>query len=208
METKKKIAILGGSFDPPTIAHVQIVAEVYNNCDYIDEVWMIPCGDNRGDKKLKSNGMHRIEMVKLILNDIIDNDVPIKVNDIEVKEGNYLPTWNLLELLKKKYPKYEFYFIMGSDLVSSFRNWENGERLAKEVSFIILKRPGYNFDLSFIPDNSKILETNFEGSSTVIRNRLINYLERNNKINLGINGLTTNSVIKYIIENKLYQINI
>ena len=52
-----------------------------------------------------------------------------------------------------------------------------------------------------------IFETNFEGSSTVIRNRIFNYLENTNKINLGINGLTTNSVIKYIIENKLYKIN-
>jgi nicotinic acid mononucleotide adenylyltransferase len=28
---KQQIAILGGSFDPPTIAHIQIACEVYNN---------------------------------------------------------------------------------------------------------------------------------------------------------------------------------
>ena len=207
MENKKNVAILGGSFDPPTIAHVQIVAEVYNQCNFIDEIWIIPCGDNRGDKKLKSNGQHRIEMVKLILNDIIDKEVPIKINDIEIKEGKYLPTWDLIEMLKIRYPNYNFFFIIGSDLLASLRTWDNGDRLANETTFIVLRRPGYDFDESLIPEKSTILETNFEGSSTVIRNRIFNYLENTNKINLGINGLTTNSVIKYIIENKLYKIN-
>jgi len=76
---KKKIAVLGGSFDPPTIAHVQCAAEVYNNCDDVDEVWIIPCGDGRDDKSLKTPGFHRLEMLKLILRDIIGEEVPIKV---------------------------------------------------------------------------------------------------------------------------------
>ena len=37
---EKVIAILGGSFDPPTIAHIQVAAEIYNNFS-IDEVWII-----------------------------------------------------------------------------------------------------------------------------------------------------------------------
>ena len=72
------IALLGGSFDPPTIAHVQIAAEIYNNFS-VDEVWIIPCGDGRSDKKLKTSGEHRLAMVNLILKDIIDECVPIKV---------------------------------------------------------------------------------------------------------------------------------
>jgi len=75
----KKIAIFGGSFDPPTIAHIQCAAEVYNNCKDVDEVWIVPCGDGRKDKTLKTSGYHRLEMLKLILKDIIAEEVPIKV---------------------------------------------------------------------------------------------------------------------------------
>ena len=51
MEKKKNIAVLGGSFDPPTISHLQLASETLNVCPLIDEVWIIPCGE-RPDKRL------------------------------------------------------------------------------------------------------------------------------------------------------------
>jgi hypothetical protein len=40
---------------------------------------MVPCGDNRQDKKLKASAEQRIEMLKLIKTDILGDDVPIEV---------------------------------------------------------------------------------------------------------------------------------
>jgi nicotinic acid mononucleotide adenylyltransferase len=34
------VAILGGSFDPPTISHIQIASEIYNTNEDVDEVWI------------------------------------------------------------------------------------------------------------------------------------------------------------------------
>ena len=48
---RKKVAILGGSFDPPTVSHLQLASETLNICAEIDEVWLVPCGE-RADKKL------------------------------------------------------------------------------------------------------------------------------------------------------------
>jgi nicotinic acid mononucleotide adenylyltransferase len=73
------VAILGGSFDPPTISHIQIASEIYNTNEDVDEVWITPCGDGRGDKNLKTAGFHRANMVDLILKDIIGDIAPIKV---------------------------------------------------------------------------------------------------------------------------------
>ena len=42
---------------------------------------LFPCGDGRSDKKLKTSGENRLAMVNLILKDIIDEFVPIKVNN-------------------------------------------------------------------------------------------------------------------------------
>ena len=49
----KKVGILGGSFDPPTISHLQICAEVINMKKF-DEVLIVPCGD-RPDKHLRTS---------------------------------------------------------------------------------------------------------------------------------------------------------
>ncbi len=46
-----KVGILGGSFDPPTISHLQLASETLNVCAEINEVWLVPCGE-RPDKKL------------------------------------------------------------------------------------------------------------------------------------------------------------
>ena len=45
----KNIAVLGGSFDPPTISHLQLASEVINLLGF-DEVLIVPCGA-RPDKR-------------------------------------------------------------------------------------------------------------------------------------------------------------
>jgi nicotinate-nucleotide adenylyltransferase len=117
-ETFKHIAILGGSFDPPTIAHIQTASEIYNLVGEIDEVWLVPCGDNRKDKALKASARQRKEMLELAIKDILDENFPnIKVCDFEIEYGSYLPTYDLLCKLKEKYPLNKFYMSIGSDLV-------------------------------------------------------------------------------------------
>ena len=52
---------------------------MYNQFDDIDEVWLLPCGDSRDDKKNLTLGLHRLNMIKLMLKDLMYNDIPIYV---------------------------------------------------------------------------------------------------------------------------------
>merc|ERR1712151_1231151 len=128
MNEKKTIAVLGGSFDPPTIAHIQIIAEVYNNFPDIDECWIVPCGDGRDDKSLKTAGHHRLNMLKLILNDLVDSSIPIKINDYEIETKKYWNTYKLLEKFGEPNPNYEFHFCLGTDLINGLHKWNYGEK--------------------------------------------------------------------------------
>ena len=86
----RTIAILGGSFDPPTIAHIQTAAEVYNYFKFIDEVWLVPCGDSRSDKTLKASAKQRKNMLELTKNDIIgEESACVKICGYEVENGGY-----------------------------------------------------------------------------------------------------------------------
>ena len=62
----KKVAILGGSFDPPTISHLQLASETLNSCSEINEVWIVPCGD-RPDKKLGATPKSRLTNISDLL---------------------------------------------------------------------------------------------------------------------------------------------
>ena len=47
---QRAIAIYGGSFDPITKAHLEVVEELLDNkAIQLDEVWIVPCG-KRKDK--------------------------------------------------------------------------------------------------------------------------------------------------------------
>ncbi len=90
----------------------------------------------------------------------------------------------------------------------------DGDKLVKEYDFIIMTRPNYEIEKEYLPDKYSIINTNIDGSSTNIRSRISNFCKKitkgvqeynkNRKKYLAINGLTTYSVITYIIENKLY----
>ena len=123
--TFRKIGILGGSFDPPTISHLQLCSEALNVLKF-DEIWMVPCGV-REDKQLKTDPATRLLMVQKSIEDYFPEGYPIRAENIEVENGVTIPTYPLMKLLEKKYgPSYKFYFMMGSDLVPGLITWDDG----------------------------------------------------------------------------------
>ena len=56
---------------------------------------LVPCG-SREDKKGVSPSEHRLEMVKLAAKDFFYEDFPVTVNDIEVKHGPMIFTYDLI----------------------------------------------------------------------------------------------------------------
>ena len=207
--SKTRVAIFGGSFDPPTIAHMQIACEIYNNFEHIDQVWIVPCGDGRCDIKLRTPANHRLNMLHLIKDDLIAHNVPIFIDETEINRGEYIPTYYLLKELEETHKDMEFVFCIGTDLLEGLKTWDEYDKLVEEFEFIIVSREDYHLVLDLpevvYPKKYEVLETIISGSSTKVRNRIHSRIE--NKLNLAINGLTTNRVIKYIQENKLYSIN-
>lgn len=184
-----------------------IACEIYNQVKIIDEVWIVPCGDGRSDKGLKSDAIHRLKMLELLKMDLIYDDLPIFIKDTEIQNKKYMPTWDLLEKLSKDYPENTFFFSCGSDIANSIITWDFGKELCEKYNFIIITRPGYSIieykDLkSYI-----ILECSYDNSSTKIRSRIEEFLDKKNKVHLGISGLTSRSVLNYIYSNNLYKID-
>ena len=73
----------------------------------------------------------------------------------------------------EEHKDYEFYFILGSDLLENLKKWHEGEKLINEVNFIIFIRIGFKLQEEMLPKKYVIVHTTFvESSSSEIRTRI------------------------------------
>ena len=93
-------------------------------------------------------------MIQLAVKEFYPEGFPVKVDDIEIKNGNSIPTVYLFDQLEERYQgTHSFHFIMGSDLIKSLHWWDEGERIINEMKCVIFRRKGYNNDELFSHPN-------------------------------------------------------
>eukprot|EP00344_Euplotes_crassus_P012546 CAMPEP_0196994490 /NCGR_PEP_ID=MMETSP1380-20130617/775_1 /TAXON_ID=5936 /ORGANISM="Euplotes crassus, Strain CT5" /LENGTH=193 /DNA_ID=CAMNT_0042409879 /DNA_START=86 /DNA_END=667 /DNA_ORIENTATION=- len=171
-----------------------------------DEVWMVPCGDRR-DKKVSTPGEKRQKMCELGIKEMFGDDERYKVQDIEVKNRRSIPTYYLMLAFEEMYPECEFYFVLGSDLLPSFKRWDRGEVMFEEFKFIIIPREGYeDLDSDLYPRYSEVCKSKvddpFATSSTEVRS----IIQWSNIIShkAHLKEKMGSAVYDYIIENNLF----
>lgn len=183
------IGILGGTFDPPHIGHVMIADEVKHSLQ-LDEVWFIPTNKPPHKSEATSNNAHRLAMLKKA----IENTSYFKINDIEMERSGKSYTFDTMKMLCEQYPDYQFYFIIGADMVEYLPNWYRIKELMKIVQFVGVKRPNYMLDTDYPIIEVPVPEMDI--SSAEIRKRIQNGESYKKFIN--------DLVYQYIKEEKLY----
>ena len=140
---KRKVGILGGSFNPAHSGHIHISNTARTRLG-IDEVWWLVAPQNR----LKSsadmeNFDKRLSYARLLTNGISY----IKVLDIEEKNKLYA-SYMTINFLNNKSQKVKFIWLMGSDILDNFNNWLYPDSIAKKMYVAVISRP--NFSISFL----------------------------------------------------------
>ena len=132
----KKLGFFGGSFNPPTHAHINIAKmsiEKFN----LDAVYFVPVG-NLYNKPSLIDENYRYKMLELICDD------KIKVESIELGRKEPLNTLQAFELIEQKYKNTENYYIMGADNFEKLPTWKNAKELIENYKYIIFERNGSN----------------------------------------------------------------
>lgn len=198
-----KIAILGGSFDPPHIGHI-LIAEQVREILNMDQIWLMP-NFKHAFAKAQTPILHRKKMVNLIQSDLIN------FSELEINREGISYTIDTLTSLTTEFRLNEFFWILGSDQLESFQKYKNWKKIVANHNLIIFPRESIIteieskvkkfLDLKSLPENIIILNnpdlvlTNI--SSTVIRERV--------KENKSIKYMVPEVIEKYIFENKLYE---
>lgn len=199
---KKRIGVLGGSFDPIHVGHL-ILGQRALDAFELDEVIYMPARLSPFKQlKTKISGQDRLKMAELAVAD----NAQFSVSDLEMHRPEPSYTIDTIHLLKERYPGVEIYFIAGSDSIFQLEKWMTFEALLKEVIFVGAHRSMHTTkeledEIVRLNDlyqaDVRLLDFPFvDISSTYIREQLL--------AGHSIRYLVTDPVITYIKEKGLY----
>ena len=211
---KKRIGLLGGTFDPLHFGHLQLAEIAMSQC-CLDRILFIPAANppHKTDRRI-AGFQHRVNMLRLVL-------AHRPVLQLTTLEGD-LPspsyTIDTLACLAQKCPHGgEFYFILGVDAFLEIDTWKSYRELLMRTNFIVAGRSGCSFDafealalsLGYVPKDGIWLypsadmemhylsEATDDISSSAVREAI--------RRGLSLHGLVPEEVIDYIEENNLYE---
>ena len=191
-----RIAIFGGSFNPPGNHHRAIATLLALE---FDEVRVIPCGP-RPDKPITGSIP---AIYRAALCDLAFGDLPKVIVDLfDLEQATFTRNH---ELQARFASDGEIWHVVGADLIEGGREstsliqrtWAKGAELWKTAHFAVLTRPGHHINQADLPPNSKLFPLEEMGSSSAIRDALSRDEE--------VDTLVTPRVLDYIERYGLYR---
>ena len=139
---KRKVGILGGSFNPAHEGHIHISNTARASLG-IDEIWWLVAPQNRLKSSIEMESFDkRLSYARLFTNKLSY----IKVLDIEEKNKLYA-SYMTINFLNIKSQRVKFIWLMGSDILDNFNKWLYPTSIAKNMYVAVISRP--NFSSSF-----------------------------------------------------------
>lgn len=149
----RKIALFGGSFDPPHLGH-QLVISYVMGAGEVDELWAIPAYKHALGKNL-TDYEHRYQMVSRMCSIFSKNVLASRAEEsVMYRTKNYVDsrTINLVRFLYKMNPQCAFRLVIGSDLIDQAKTWDEWEDIEKIAPPLVVGRLGYG-DAPFMLPN-------------------------------------------------------
>lgn len=133
-----RIGLLGGSFNPAHGGHRRISLFARDALG-LDEVWWLVSPGN----PLKSAAGMAPLAARVASAARMARAAPIRVTAIERELGTRY-TVDTLRALRRRYPKADFVWLMGSDNIVQLHRWRDWRGLARLMPIAVIARPGYD----------------------------------------------------------------
>lgn len=200
---RKKIGIMGGTFDPIHVGHLILGERAYEQLG-LDKVWFMPSG-NPPHKKNRSGRASDQERVTMVQKAIAGNP-HFELSLIEMNEEGYTYTYRTLETLTKENPDTDYYFIIGADSLYNFATWKEPARICQACTLVVATRnhtPVKELDqeMTYLSQQYggcflRLDTMNIDISSELLRKWL--------KEGKSLRYYVPDKVIQYIYENQIY----
>lgn len=192
-----RLAIFGGSFDPPHVGHLLAASDAFEQLS-LDRIVIIPAATQPLKAGLAgATAIQRLEMARLL----VDGDQRFEVSSVEVDRGGLSFTVDTLMHFAMRYPAAERFLLVGADVLGSFGQWREPERILELASLVLLQRQSEAppaMPTSFQDRGVRRLATRrIDVSSTEIRERV--------QAGKSIRGFVPDAVAAYIERGGLYR---
>lgn len=184
--------VYGGSFNPPTIAHQQIIKKLLDTFKDAKLI-ILPVGNDYLKPSLVDY-TYRRDMILLMTKAFKHK---IVISDLEQNHG-FKGTIEALNFLSKTYD--DLYFVLGSDNLELLNTWIEYKKLLKTYPIIVMNRNNYmtieqaEQMFEHIEHRFIFIDFNMDVSSTEIRSHIKKH-----------KNLLSDEVYHYIIKHRLYE---
>lgn len=147
---KKKVGLLGGTFDPIHKGHIQLAEAAKKECRLTSLVFIPAAEPPHKDSRNITAFSHRVAMLSLVCSEY--QGLTFSTVEEELPKPSYTVD-TLRKLQVSETDDLSFYFIIGSDAFLDFHLWKSYKKILSDINLIIARR---NCDiLSDITDQLK-----------------------------------------------------
>jgi nicotinate-nucleotide adenylyltransferase len=133
------LGILGGTFNPPHLAHLVCASEARIQLA-LDRVLLVPtAAPPHKQMEQEPGARHRLEMCRLAVGEHSDW---LAVSPIEVDRGGASYTIDTLREIHASQPGDQLTFIVGGDMAWSLPTWREPEAILELAAFAVAERAG------------------------------------------------------------------
>lgn len=139
------IIVMGGSFNPPTIAHQRLLLGAVKALDADKGIFVPSCNAyvKTKMKRAKHPEETLVEHLRLkMLQAMAEDDPRLCVDDLEYHRKGKGYTYETMLEVQEKYPDATLYFLAGGDKVDIFPRWHRIGEFLERFHIIVVKRDG------------------------------------------------------------------
>ena len=192
-----RLAIFGGSFDPPHIGHLLVAGDAADQLQ-LDQLLFVPAATQPLKAgRAAASATQRLEMVRLL----VEGQPRFEVSDVEVNRAGLSFTLETLTHFAGQFPAAERFLLLGKDVLGTFDQWKEPSRIVQLAHPVLLARGDEaerplpvamrGVDVRTLPTRR------IDISSTEIRERV--------RAGRSLRGFVTDRVADYIANAGLYR---
>jgi nicotinate-nucleotide adenylyltransferase len=195
-----RLGILGGTFDPPHIAHLAMADQARGQLN-LSRVLFVPAGQPPHKlSQVVTSVEQRVAMTQLA----IAGEAGFELSRVDLDRPGPHYTADMLALMRAAYPDDELHLLIGSDSLRDLLTWRDPARVIAQARLAVMRRPEAEPDMRALESALPGIGSRVDWVDAPWLDVSAHDIRRRVRAGLSIRHLVPHSVERYIADHALY----